>query len=100
MAFKLKVHEGYKTGLVAICDVCGDECKGDEANILWTPVEDKVGDLMDFRITCKDECTCEVDEMFGHQYSQQLDVGLVYLLINSRVDMARAERLAALNASL
>ena len=45
---KLRIHEGNRTDLVALCDVCGNPVRGDLANILWPEVlVEQVGDTVD-----------------------------------------------------
>jgi hypothetical protein len=95
MPFVLKFHDNETTGLVAICNVCGKQVEGDNANILWDPNNPDVdikGKTFPFKITCKGNCTRVVDHIAGHQYSQELDTGLIYLLHNTKTDMKSAIR--------
>ena len=81
MPFKLRVHEGNRTGLVALCDVCGKPVRGDLGNILWPQVPDEpVGETIDFRIACKGRCTVVIEKRLGPQHAQELGVELVHLL--------------------
>ena len=97
----LKYHEDRRTGLVALCDVCGCEIEGAEANILWTrksgtnPVS-----YQTFIIACKVPCTEIVDEKLGHQYSQDFDTGMVYLINNTKTNLKKATRSAEVLSQL
>jgi hypothetical protein len=85
--FKLKVHEGFRTGMVAICDVCGKEIEGSDGNILWNSKHDeKTGDLIDFKLAHKTDCTQLLDNAIGYECSQDIDLGLVYLLNNAKIN--------------
>lgn len=100
--FKLKVHEGYRTGMVAICDVCGKEIHNAEGNILWRPKDkEKIDDLMGFKLAHKFRCTQVIDQEEGvHQYSQEIGVGLFYLLNNIGVNLKNTQRIAQILNSL
>ena len=74
---------------------------GDDANILWRPSGDeKPGDCHPYVIACRDECTRVVDLKHGHQYSQNLDVALGYLLNNTQTDLERARHTMGLLAMI
>ena len=116
MGIKLMFFATGKTGLAAVCDVCGRHVtEAEEANVVWFPptAGDKVGDTYEPFITCKDTCTrkfeqraAERGETSGHLYAQELNVGLVWLLQNSGLmpldgkKMKVAKRLADLLGSI
>lgn len=78
--------------MVAICDVCGEEADSQEANICWNPTKDEdVGDTHYFRIACKDKCTEVLDSKYGHQYTHELETGIMYLMHNIKMDLKRAK---------
>ena len=104
MSFQLKLHEDHTTGLVAQCDVCGEMIQDSElANICWDGYHDAKGKdlgraqdtppmLYRYRIACKDTCTRALDLEFGHQFTQELSVGIGYLMNNCRVDYKKMRR--------
>jgi hypothetical protein len=95
--FMIKYFENGNAGPVAVCDVCGKELVADHGNIAWTPTDNpKSGDLFTFVLTCKDQCTRKVDFVCGHQDTIDIDVGLVYLISNTKTDMKRARHIANL----
>jgi hypothetical protein len=116
MGLKMMVFANGKTGLAAVCDVCKRHVtEAEEANLVWfpPPTGDKVGDAFEPLITCKDECTRKLEfwaeskgKEFAHLYSQELNVGLVWLLQNSGLmplggkKMKEAKRLADLLGSI
>ncbi len=116
MGIKLMFFANGNTGLAAICNVCGKQVKdADTANIIWFPPScgDKVGDTFEPFITCKDECENKLElwankqgKGFEHLYSQELNVGLIWLLQNSGLmplggkKMKEAKRLADFCASV
>ncbi len=93
MGIKMMFFASGKTGLAAVCDVCGRHVTdAKEADIVWFPPTggDKVGDTFEPFITCKESCNrkfeeraAERGEAFAHFYTQELNVGLVWLLQNS-----------------
>lgn len=93
MSFKLTVHKGGLTGMVAVCDICGKVIKdASDANIVWEPDDcQKKGDMADFEL-CHKSC----DDRFRGTAWDELDVGLMYLLSNSKVNIKRAGHLAKL----
>jgi len=96
MPIKLMLHEGGQTGLVALCDVCGKRLHGNTGNVLWKSDDapgHTVGETYDFTLTCK-QCNWGYEQKHGHHYSQELGPGLVYLLNNCKVNLARAKQQA------
>ena len=84
MSFQLKKHSNGTTGLVATCDVCGKEVQADEANILWQPEATPGPKFITFAVACNEKCTPQLDQKMGEHFWQGLDVGLGYLLNNTR----------------
>jgi hypothetical protein len=101
MPFVLRLHEDHTTGLVAQCDVCGELIKdADLANICWDGFHDAQGEetgrhkdqppiYYRWRIACKGHCTFTLDREFGHQFTQELETGIGYLMNNCQVDYKR-----------
>ena len=116
MGIKLMFFATGKTGLAAVCDVCGRHVtEAEEANVVWYPPPggDKVGDTYEPFITCKDSCYREFKARAAKRgaasarlYSQELNAGLVWLLQNSGLmpldgkKMKVAKRLADLLGSI
>ena len=101
MAFQLRFHEDSSTGLVAVCDVCGEIAKGDDGLIVWAPDDgEKPGDYITFKIVCKGPCDRMNERMEGMRYSQGLDVALVYLANNTEVNFKEASRMAGILSRL
>lgn len=102
MPFKLRLHDDWTTGLVAVCDVCGRLASGDDANILWIPPDaEKPVDLNEFKITCKEDCTRAMDNKHGcHHYSQPLDAGVGYLANNLKIDWKKTKETMRMLAML
>lgn len=99
--FQLKIHNDQTTGLVAICDACQKTVTADKANLLWTPgPSDAPGDCLKYRIACKGKCTYFFDKQFGHQYSQDLDTAIGYLINNTRTNLKITRRKMALISEL
>ena len=98
MPIKLRIHKDQTTGPVFVCDVCGGLIiKAELANCCWSPdLSAKPGDLLDFKICCKEGCISHLDNQLGHQYTIQLDVFLVYLMNNSKFSLKNAKRTAEL----
>lgn len=94
MPFQLKLHDDWTTGLIAVCDVCGRQVTGQEANVLWlTQSKEKPGETCYlFRIACRDACTRRVDAHSGHQYCQNLDTAIGYLINNLQLDLKQVRR--------
>ena len=96
MAFQLRIHEDQTTGLVAVCDICGRLALSDD-HLVWRPPSDcseKPGDLFDFRVVCKGACD-RMLEREGHHYWQEIGPSLVYLLNNTKTNLKKAARTAA-----
>jgi len=101
MPFLLRLHEDHTTGLVAQCDVCGKLIRdANLANICWDGffdaqgkdtgrAQDKPPLYYRYRISCKNRCTRALDLELGHQFTQELEVGIGYLMNNCRVDYKR-----------
>lgn len=102
MSLELIVNPGHRTGLQAVCDVCGKTVRNGEANICWTPLDgpEPIGYSYPYRIACKARCTWQLDHQYGHQYTQELDTGIYYLVHNARIDMKRAKECAEMLALL
>lgn len=102
MSFQLIVNPGYRTGLQAVCDVCGKVVRNGEANICWAPLEElePIGFSHPYRIACKARCTWHLDQLYGHQYTQELDVGVYYLVHNAGINRKRAKHCAEMMALL
>lgn len=93
MSLKMMVFANGRTGLAAVCDVCGKQVtEAEEANLVWFPPTggDKVGDTFVPLISCKDECSRKLEAWAEskssekvHFSSQELNAGLVWLLQNS-----------------
>lgn len=83
MPFVFEVHPGHRTGLVAVCDVCGERIEDPGmACIVWRPdLDEKVGARYPYQLVCKGPCD-RVLESQGHNAWQELDTGLIYLLNN------------------
>ena len=102
MGFSLRLHQDYTTGLVAICDVCGKlVADAEDAVLCWDGfhdasgkdlgrLNDKPGDLFRYRIACKPDCMRRLDLQFGHQFTQELDTAIIYLMNNIRMNIKRA----------
>jgi hypothetical protein len=90
---QLKIHKDGTTGLVAVCDACQKTVMAAEANLLWTPgTTDEPTDCMKYRIACKGKCTHFFDAQFGHQWSQDLDTAIGYLINNTKTNLKSARR--------
>ena len=116
MGLKMMVFANGRTGLAAVCDVCGKQVtEAEEANLVWFPPTggDKVGDTFAPLVSCKDECTRKLEVWAEskssekvHIYSQELNVGLIWFLQNSGLmplggkKMKEAKRLADLLGSI
>ena len=103
MSFQLRLHVNLTAGLVAACDFCGAVIKdASNANLCWDgpEVKTKTGDCFRYRIACKGKCTFAFDRKYGHQWTQQLDVGIGYLINNTHINMKSTKRKMALLHSL
>jgi hypothetical protein len=95
MPFQLKFHDDQTTGLIAVCDVCGLQVSGEEANLLWQPRETEIpGETRyPFLIVCRDPvCDRAIEERFGYLHYQNLDTGIGYLIHNLRIDLKAVRR--------
>lgn len=90
MSFELRCFGNSGTGLVAVCDVCGETLeKAADANLCWLPNEFGDGVTYAFKITCKEQCTRRLDHVEGRQWTQDLDLAIGFLMNNTRVDFKR-----------
>lgn len=93
MGIKLMFFASGKTGLAAVCDVCGRHVtEAEEANVVWYPPPggDKVGDTYEPHVVCKGACFRQFKAgvpkggaASARLYGQELNAGLVWLLQNS-----------------
>ena len=87
----IKHFENGNAGLVAKCDVCGEEVTGDSANVCWTEPKNITLPHQMFTIACKDQCTRKLDMIRGkHQSTIELDTAISYLVTNAKIDMKEA----------
>ncbi len=99
MSFMIRTFEEGQQGMVACCDVCGKECcKADNALVCWHA--DDTTKHIKFNITHKGNCFRVLEHKHGKQYTHELDVALIYLTHNARVDFTRAARCAKLMADI
>lgn len=98
MSFELRCFGEGGTGLVAVCDVCGEiVTKAAEANLCWLPLAWTEGETYAFKIACKYQCTRSLDRREGQQFTQELDLAIGFLMNNSRVNFKKMrEKMAML----
>lgn len=100
MAFVLRFNEEYRTGLVAVCDVCGKQVDKDGL-LFWKPaVSDKPPKRYSFAIVCKGACDRVYEHVNGWQCSTEMDVAIVHLINNTETDIQRAMEKALVLGSL
>ncbi len=93
MPIVLELLEGHKTGLVAVCDVCGERVYDNGGTLCWDKASPaRIGDRYQFKIACKGRC----DEALKMPYWQDVGVSLVYLINNTKTDIQKSLRLASL----
>jgi hypothetical protein len=47
-----------------------------------------------YRIACKDGCLRRLDEKFGHQWTQEIDLAIVFLANNARINWSETRKKA------